>query len=127
WVAETIDRLDRLPHRKISLDIPSGLPADRPRGGGSSVIHADYTLGFHFIKKAFLHEEAARVAGRVIPLSLSFPSEPLESMNTLYSVIERESMSEAYRPRDRFSHKGSLGHGLLIGGSQGMIGAALLM
>ncbi len=127
WVREVIGRVDRLPQRKISLDIPSGLPADRPLDPGSPVIHAQYTLSFHFLKKAFLHIEGARVAGRIIPIPLSFPPQALESLPSLYSLILEESIRRMYRPRDPFSHKGSLGHGLLIGGSRGMMGAALLM
>lgn len=127
WVRELIERVDRLPQRKISLDIPSGLPADRPLDPGAPVIRAQYTLSYHFLKKAFLHEEGARVAGRVIPLPLSFPLPEIEEMPSLYSLMQPADLRRIYRPRDPFSHKGRLGHALLVGGSRGMMGAALLM
>lgn len=127
WVGEMLARIDRFPQQKIALDIPSGLPADRLPEPGTPFIRAQTTLCYHFIKRSFLHEEGARVSGHVVYIPLSIPAEAKEAVSSLYSVIQTESMKKIFKPRDRFSHKGSLGHGLLLGGSKGMLGAALLM
>lgn len=112
----------------ISIDIPSGLYADRPVDPGKdSIIKADYTLSFQFPKLAFLFPENEYFAGnwQVLPIGLHpdfIRSEPCRNY-----LVEFADVKGILKPRSRFSHKGTFGHCLLIGGSKGKIGAAVLM
>ena len=112
----------------ISIDIPSGLFANRPVDPvKDSIIKADYTLSFQFPKLAFLFPENEYFAGnwQVLPIALHpdfISSEPCRNL-----MVEFGDVKGILKPRSRFSHKGTFGHTLLIGGSKGKIGAAVLM
>ena len=41
-------------------------------------------------------------------------------------TLENDDLKKLYKPRDKFAHKGNYGHGLLIAGSFGKMGAAVL-
>jgi NAD(P)H-hydrate epimerase len=47
-------------------------------------------------------------------------------IQTALEFVERPLVKRMYRPRDIFSHKGTFGHTLLVAGSYGKIGAAVL-
>ncbi len=112
----------------ISIDIPSGLFADKPVDPvKDSVVKADYTLSFQFPKLSFLFPENEYFAGnwQILPIGLHpdfINSEPCHNY-----LVEFADLKGILKPRSRFSHKGTFGHALLIGGSKGKIGAAVLM
>ena len=112
----------------IAIDIPSGLLADKPTDlSKNSVIKADYTLSFQFPKLAFLFPENEYPVGdwQILPIGLHLNfinNEPCKNY-----LVEFADAKAILKPRSRFSHKGTFGHALLIGGSKGKIGAAVLM
>jgi NAD(P)H-hydrate epimerase len=112
---------------KVSIDLPSGLLADRPMPAGSIAVNADYTLSLHYPKLAFLMPENEFIIGswEIIPIGLSSDFEQKVSCN--HYLTEIEDIRQILQPRKRFSHKGTFGHALLIGGSYGKMGAAVLM
>ncbi|HEY0356148.1 MAG TPA: NAD(P)H-hydrate dehydratase, partial [Flavisolibacter sp.] len=109
----------------LSIDLPSGLFAD-VSSLGNSVIRADHTLSFQCYKKGLLVQENGIYTGLVhlvdIGLDPGFVS--VENINTFY-VVDRLAKT-IYKPRNAFAHKGHYGHSLLIAGSYGKMGAALL-
>jgi len=113
---------------KIAIDIPSGLFADRPIDQAkNSVVKADYTLSFQFPKLSFLFPENEYSTGdwQVLPIGLHpefIMSEPCRNY-----LVEFADVKGILKPRSRFSHKGTFGHTLLVGGSKGKIGASVLM
>ncbi|MDN3606175.1 NAD(P)H-hydrate dehydratase [Kaistella yonginensis] len=124
--AEIIDVLNKLPFSKISIDLPSGLLADRITEQNALVFKADQTLTFQTWKKAFLHPETGIFCGKVhllnIGLSEQFGAE--EPSDDL--VIDEEMIQNIYKLRSEFSHKGTFGKATLIAGSFGKMGAAVL-
>src|SRR5450432_6484 len=50
----------------------------------------------------------------------------LSGFHTSYSVLDKSKALSLYRPRDPFAHKGNFGHALILAGSYGKIGAAVL-
>jgi NAD(P)H-hydrate epimerase len=112
----------------ISIDIPSGLYVDKLIDlAKDSVIKADYTLCFQFPKLAFLFPENEYFTGnwQVLPIGLN-PDFVRSELCQNY-LVETEDVKGILKPRSRFSHKGTYGHALLIGGSKGKIGATVLM
>ena len=113
---------------KIAIDIPSGLFAARPIDPSkNSVVKADYTLSFQFPKLSFLFPENEYSTGdwQVLPIGLHpefIMSEPCRNY-----LVEFADVKGILKPRSRFSHKGTFGHTLLVGGSKGKIGASVLM
>ncbi|MDQ0065397.1 NAD(P)H-hydrate dehydratase [Chryseobacterium lathyri] len=123
---EIIRKLNERNNVKISVDIPSGLFADRISEKDSIIFKADYTLSFQSWKKAFLHPETGPYAGKVIILDIDLSKEYISNTETDDFVIDDILIENIFRPRSEFSHKGTYGKATIAGGSYGKIGAAVL-
>lgn len=109
----------------ISIDIPSGLSVDQSSKGNTS-IRANHTLGFQCYKPAFLVAENAASTGEVHILDIGLHPGFFETVPPAYELTDEKIILSIYRPRDRFAHKGDFGHALLVAGSYGKMGAAVL-
>jgi NAD(P)H-hydrate epimerase len=123
--AEVVAWMNRQRAPVVSIDMPSGLMADRSSAGGP-VVEAGDTLSFAFYKLAFLMAENARYTGRVHLLPIGIHPGYIARTPTPYRLTEIEDVRRLYRPRSPFAHKGTYGHSLLIAGSFGKMGAAVL-
>jgi len=124
--AELIDKLNKLNQVKISIDVPSGLFSDDISEENQTIFKADYTLSFQFWKRSFLHPETGKFAGKVIILDIDLSKEFIDETTTQYFVIDDEMIKGIFKPRNEFSHKGTYGKAIIVGGSYGKIGAAVL-
>lgn len=112
--------------RVVALDIPSGLDADSGYPLGVAV-HADDTVTFCHLKVGLLTPEGARLAGRVHVVDLGVPdAQILEHVGHDVEVIERETIGRALLPRAANVHKHAAGNVLVVAGSEGKLGAAML-
>lgn len=109
----------------IAIDIPSGLSVDSSSKGNTAV-KASHTLSFQCYKPAFLLAENAACIGEVHILDIGLHNEYYKSLVTKYELADDELIHSIYKPRNRFSHKGNFGHALLVAGSYGKMGAAVL-
>jgi hydroxyethylthiazole kinase-like uncharacterized protein yjeF len=127
WVAGIIHQINdqRQKHPIIAIDMPSGLMADES-SLHTPVIQAHTTLSFEFYKLAFLLPENAPCVGAVYILPIGLHPDYITQTPVRYHLADREMMRTIYRPRDPFAHKGTYGHALLIAGSYGKMGAAVL-
>ncbi|MDF1576201.1 MAG: NAD(P)H-hydrate dehydratase [Bacteroidales bacterium] len=111
----------------IAVDIPSGLfGEDNSKNDYRDVIRARYTLTFQFPFLSFffdLHEPHVGI-WRVHEIKLHPGT--IADKKTDYFTLEPEDIRAALPARNKFAHKGSVGHALMISGSYGMMGAALL-
>ena len=128
WVAAFINHVNQLPNTRIAIDIPSGLFADTLPvfDESTSIINATETLSFQFYKRSFLHPESAPFAGKIHILDIGLDKSFIANTHTQYSTIDNEDITAIYRPRIPYSHKGTYGSALIIGGSYGKIGAVAL-
>lgn len=126
WVANFIEHINQLPNRKVAIDIPSGMPADNIPEDGAAIIMADETLSFQFYKRAFLHAETGQYAGNVHILDIGLDKTFVNSTHTNYIATDKARIKSLYRKRKQFSHKGTYGLAILVGGSYGSIGAICL-
>ena len=78
------------------------------------------------IKLFFLFPEHQQFIGQVQVLDIGLSQEGMEKTDAQYTLTEEDEVRQLLRPRDTFAHKGNMGHALLIGGSYGMAGAAVL-
>ena len=107
---------------KIAIDTPSGLLPEMPEN--AIAFKADHVFSFHSPKPAFLlpaSEEFVREFS-VLDIELILPP---EKESDFFFTGEKE-IKQLVLPRTRFSHKGTYGHALLLAGSEGKIGAAIL-
>ncbi len=109
----------------ISIDIPSGLFTDRS-SKGNTVIEADHTLAFQTYKLAYLVAENRDYIGEVHILDIGLHTDYYNSGTGRFELVDQSFAREIYKPRSRFGHKGEFGHALIIAGSYGKIGAAVL-
>ena len=111
----------------ISIDIPSGLMGEDNAGNTMEyVIRAHHTLTFQFPKLSFFFPENEVFVGEWTVLDIGLHRETIENMSTPFYFIEGKDIACRLKPRRKFSHKGTYGHALLLAGSYGMMGAAVL-
>jgi NAD(P)H-hydrate epimerase len=125
--ADVIKHINSSDATIISIDIPSGMFGEDNTGNDySSVVIADYTVSFHFPKLSFMFAENARCLGEweVLPIGLS--PNAIRNIYSSYIFLEKSDITPLLKKRNKFDHKGIFGHGLLIAGSFGKMGAALL-
>lgn len=107
----------------LALDVPSGLDADTglPRG---AAIRATTTLTVGAPKVGLLRPEALPFVGRLeVAHRVGLVGNPTGTRRLEWTLAE-EFIEEPRRPVD--SHKGTFGHAVLIAGSVGYSGAAVL-
>jgi ADP-dependent NAD(P)H-hydrate dehydratase / NAD(P)H-hydrate epimerase len=111
----------------VSIDVPSGLFCeDNTRNDPGTIIRADYTLSLQLPKLSFLFADNESYVGQWEVLDIGLHQEGIARSDSKYFMIAPGMLKAFYRPRARFSHKGNFGHGLLIAGSLGKMGAALI-
>src|SRR5678815_3174258 len=86
----------------------------------------NYTLSFQCYKLAYLVAENAAFIGDVVILDIGLLPEFLASPEADLELIDKSIIRSMYKPRNRFAHKGNFGHAMIIAGSYGKIGAAVL-
>ena len=124
--AEVIKLINKYDNIVISVDIPSGLQGEYNESSGyEEVIKADYTLSFQFPKLSFMFAENGPYVGEVVILSIGLKYNE-SGMNSPYTFLENRDIFPLIKKRNKFDHKGNFGHGLLVAGSFGKMGAAVL-
>ena len=107
---------------KVAVDIPSGLLPEMPENGAA--FQADHVFTFHSPKPAFLIPSSAAFVKEfsVLDIGLTLPPETGKDLH----FQQAEDIRPLLMTRSHFSHKGTYGHALLLSGSEGKMGAALL-
>lgn len=111
---------------KISIDMPSGIFADKNFDEKATIFKADDTLSFQFYKKSFLHPETGKFCGRIHILDIGLNEKCIENTETSDFIIDENLIKKIYKPRNDFSHKGNFGKTCIVAGSFGKVGAAVL-
>lgn len=109
----------------FSIDIASGISSDTGEILGG-VIKADYTITFGLPKIGHILYPGAAYSGKLFVEDIGFPPQLLQSENLKIELLQKNSVSSLIKPRERYSHKGNYGHVLIIAGSKGKTGAALM-
>lgn len=123
--AALVDHLNASGNEIIAIDIPSGLFVSRS-SCGNTIVRATHTLSFQCFKPAFLMPENAASVGTVHILDIGLQPAFLQQVTSEAELLDRHMISEIFRPRTPFAHKGNFGHALLVAGSFGKMGAAVL-
>ncbi|MCH4553302.1 NAD(P)H-hydrate dehydratase [Aestuariibaculum lutulentum] len=126
WVLLLFKHFDESRAFTLSVDIPSGLQTDKVPESDLCVVKANYTLSFVTPKLVFFLPETAKFTDQWEVLDIGFDQQYIFETETEANLIGKNEVIPLYIPRDKFSHKGSFGHSLIIGGSYGKIGAVTL-
>jgi hydroxyethylthiazole kinase-like uncharacterized protein yjeF len=126
WVKKLFQHFRATKAFTMSIDIPSGLYTDKPIEDPDAVVYAGFTLSFASPKLVFFLPETAKYTVQWEILDIGLDPEFLYTTATEAQLIGKHEVLPNYMPRDKFSHKGTFGHALIIGGSYGKIGAVTL-
>lgn len=127
FIADAIHFINQSNAVKIAIDIPSGLFADDYSDAKKgAIINADYTLSFQFPKLAFLQPDNDQFLGQWKILDIGLMAEYINNTSTTNFFMKNRDIIPMLKSRNKFSHKGTFGHALLIAGGYGKIGAAVL-
>ena len=109
----------------VAVDLPSGVPSD----SGSfewPVAGADCTVAFAAAKRGHVLPPACDAVGELVVADIGIPPASLAASAPRLFLIEDEDAAAAFPPRPRGAHKGDFGHVLVVAGSVGKTGAAVL-
>jgi NAD(P)H-hydrate epimerase len=120
----------------IAVDIPSGLPADmdstpenraETKDSGSDIVTADYTVTFTAPKVGMFLGNAAAYVGQLLVREIGSPAELVEEIGKgTVRWLEPGEFSQFSFPRKADGNKGNYGHALIVAGSVGKSGAAVM-
>ncbi|MGI4760204.1 MAG: NAD(P)H-hydrate dehydratase [Janthinobacterium lividum] len=137
--AAVVRHLNERQARVVAIDLPSGLLADAPQPDAQApVVRASHTISFGLPKLAFLLPQNAEYVGEwhVVDIGLSpdFIAQAATpwQLTRLPGVAGFDAALAARQPdvtlprRGKFAYKNTFGHALLLAGSRGKVGAAVL-
>src|ERR1700758_2578153 len=124
-LADVIEYINYLHLFVIAIDVPSGLFCDE-KPTHKNIIHANRTLTFQRPKLTFLFADFYEYVGNFEILDIGLDESFIEAQESKYYYTTAYAVNNLLMPRTKFSHKGTFGHALLLAGSKGKIGAAIL-
>ena len=111
----------------VSIDLPSGMPADPVEDPSAfPIVQATHTLTFQCPKLSMLLPGCGPAAGEVHILDIGLDQAFIDSIQERFTLTDAAEIGKRIRKREKFAHKGNFGHALLIAGSRGKTGAVIL-
>jgi ADP-dependent NAD(P)H-hydrate dehydratase / NAD(P)H-hydrate epimerase len=107
----------------FAVDVPSGLDADR--GVIGPCVRADHTVTFAFAKLGLVGADALSVVGALHVVDIGIPAKLARERGVKAELLEERVLAPLGEPNP-LAHKGTHGHVLVVAGSRGKTGAALL-
>ncbi len=125
--ASLVKYINQCPAKVVSIDIPSGLMCeDNTYNIHSNIIRADLTLTLQQKKLSMMMADCQKYIGRLRVLDIRLSKEYIDKTEANCRILKEQDVRRLLMPRDDFAHKGAMGNALIIAGSYGMAGAAVL-
>jgi len=121
--AAAIELMNEAPAEVVSVDIASGVGADKGTVNGPAVL-ADVTVALHAPKVGHFVTPGGAYSGEVVVVPIGIPA--LCDHEPDVWLLTPEGLQPLVRPKGSLDHKRSVGTVLVVGGSAGMTGAAHL-
>ena len=122
---DVIDFINRLNKPVFAVDIPSGLNSDTGQPCGAC-IRADATATFAFAKTGHFMFPGADYTGNLKIIDIGVPPHIAHDIGPLQYLLTPDLIRAVFSPRPSDAHKGHTGHLLVIAGSTGKTGAAVM-
>ena len=126
WVVDLMQYLNKSGAFILSIDVPSGLYLGQAISNPEAVVRSNFVLSFQAPKLVFFLPGTGSYSKQWEVLDIGLDQEYLLGTITDFELIGKNEVLPLYKGRDKFSHKGTYGHALIIGGSYGKIGAVIL-
>lgn len=124
-LADVIGKINKMSAPVFSVDIPSGIASDTGQIMGCA-IKARCTVTFGLPKRGHFLYPGAEHTGQLYVEEIGFPRELLASEKIKINLVQIEDVRSLLPVRPKNSHKGTYGHVLIVAGSRGKTGAALM-
>ena len=124
-IEEYVDEVNRSPGWVISIDIPSGVEANTGKVYRTA-IRAQTTVTFGLPKWGLFLGDGPDFSGRVVVDPISIPETYFKDEGISTFVLTNDNVFNMLPVRQLKGHKGTHGKGILVAGSKGMSGAAVL-
>jgi hydroxyethylthiazole kinase-like uncharacterized protein yjeF len=123
-LADVVETVNTYADEIVALDVPTGINATSGEVSGTA-IRATYTISFGYPKIGHFIYPAAMYCGELYNVDLGYPVSVLESHASASNIFLNtiDTVASLLTVRDRYGHKNSFGHCLLVGGSPGRTGA----
>jgi ADP-dependent NAD(P)H-hydrate dehydratase / NAD(P)H-hydrate epimerase len=125
-LGDTISFVNQKFKKIVSIDVPSGLLIDQNSTSNKHIIRSSVVLSLQFPKLAYLLPENAFCVPHFDVLDIGLNEKEIAKHNTPYFFISKRDIKPLMKKRGKFSHKGTYGHALLMAGSKGKAGAAII-
>jgi len=127
YTAGLIKQINKSGAFVVSIDSPSGFFNDSPMPEDAIAVEADITLCLQAPRLMYFFAESYRYTGDWNVLNIGLDEEYMTRSGGSFHYVEIDDIKPMLpAPRPKFSHKGTFGHALLIGGSYGKTGAILM-
>ena len=123
--AAVIAALGELQLPIVAIDLPSGLNASSPQPFEPHLT-ADLTICLALPKVCHIFDPAATACGQIAIAGISIPDQAVDRENVALSLADPDDVARVVALRSPDTHKGSYGHVVIVGGSPGRSGAAIL-
>lgn len=124
-LSRLFDAVNHLGAPVYCVDVPSGLGGDTGEHS-ESYLRATTTMALGAYKKVHLPEVAGNLCGNLVLLDIGIPSEAFESVLLDITNIDKELAGKLLPRRNQATNKGDYGKLLVVAGSVGMGGAAMM-
>ena len=109
----------------LAVDLPSGISADAGALDWPAA-RATLTVTFAAPKRGHVLPPACDEIGELVVADIGIPAASLAAVGPTLFLLEDRDVLEAFPRRGRGAHKGDFGHVLVVAGSLGKTGAAVL-
>lgn len=109
----------------VSIDIPSGFHCNSGRVLGNC-IKADKTVTFEVYKKGFINYDIDKLTGEIILEKIGIPGFVIDKFHDNEFMLDEKMIKNTLKRRDKYSYKGNYGNIVIIAGSKGFTGAAVI-
>ncbi|MBU0481382.1 MAG: NAD(P)H-hydrate dehydratase [Proteobacteria bacterium] len=123
--AGAVDLINTAECPVISIDMPTGLNSDTGIPLGPCVV-ADMTVTYGLAKPGQLTGDGPLYTGRLGIVDIGIPPAAVAEADLMIEALEDRTISPLIPARPARAHKGTFGHLLILAGSRGKTGAALL-
>ena len=124
--AQAIRCINNTPAVKVAIDIPSGLFPDKAVAVDATVVRAHHTVSFQLPKTCFMLPQSQQYVGEWHLVDIGLNKSFIKELTTTTYFLSRRGVRKLLKTRSKFDHKGTFGHALLVAGSFGKVGAAVL-
>ncbi len=124
YYCELIQTLNKKNVLVLSIDIPSGVDGDTGKIMGEAV-RATWSVTFGLPKIGLLMPPGSDYVGKLAVRNIGFPEKLLASVSSSVSYLQGKDICPLPK-KDRSAHKGTFGHALIVAGSPGKSGAAVM-